>query len=328
MRVTHGIVVGVLAAAVLGGCHVYREDGEDEGVRQDVAAPMVEEAAAPGETFDSAEAAEGALKDAVAKEDREHLRRIFGPTARELVSGDPVADKRNFEQFSKRVSEETRIEMKGDGSAVVLIGNEEWPFPIPLAKNEQGKWFFDTQAGKSEILARRIGKNELDAIDVMKAYVQAQREYASKDRDGDEVLEYAQRLVSRPGQKDGLYWESGEANDQSPFGPLTAEAGLEGYGPVRGGRRSPTPYHGYVYHVLRAQGSHAPGGAYSYVINGNMIAGFALIASPAEYGQSGVMTFIVNHQGKVYQRDFGARTRTVFETMTAYDPGEGWELVK
>jgi hypothetical protein len=327
MRAKQGIVMGALAGLLLAGCQAAYEDaGVVEG--RNVAPPVTETAPEPGEVFDSAETAVAALKDAVAKEDHDQLRRIFGPTLQQLTSGDPVADKRNFEQFSKRVTEKARIEMKGDGSAVLLIGKEEWPFPIPLAKDAQGKWYFDTQAGKSEILARRIGKNELDAIDVMRAYVQAQREYASKDRDGDQVLEYAQRLVSHPGQKDGLYWESSDPNDQSPFGPLTAEAGLEGYGPVSGSRRTPTPYHGYVYHVLKAQGAHAPGGAYNYVINGNMIAGFALVASPAEYGKSGVMTFIVNHQGKVYQRDFGAQTPSVFQTMTTYDPGEGWELVK
>jgi len=280
----------------------------------------------PQETFDTPEAAVGALKDAVSNPDKDEIHHIFGPALKELVSGDTVEDKNNFHAFAEKAKEKTRIEMKSDSLANLYIGKDDYPFAIPLAKNAEGKWYFDTEAGKTEILARRIGRNELDTIAFMHAYVEAQREYASKDHDGSGVLKYAQRLVSSPGKKDGLYYPSSDANDQSPFGPLAADAALEGYGPVSGSRKNPKPYHGYLFHILKAQGASAPGGAYSYVINGNMIAGFGLAASPAEYGQSGIMTFIVNHQGKIYQKDLGPKTPP--GSVTIYNPDSTWALVK
>jgi hypothetical protein len=206
------------------------------------------------------------------------------------------------------------------------VGPDGWPFPVPIVKNGSS-WFFDTAAGKEELLNRRIGRNELDVLKAMRAYVEAQREYASKDRNGDEVLQYAQRLASSPGKKDGLYWPLDLDGEMSPLGPLVAEAQTEGYHPqVKGQEQTRAPFHGYYFKILTQQGSNAPGGKYSYIINGRMIAGFALIAWPAEYGTSGVMTFIVNQQGRVYQRDLGDKTDELAPTMNTYDPGTGWAL--
>jgi hypothetical protein len=280
------------------------------------------------ETFDSPDAASQALVDAVNNPEKGSMTKIFGPELKELISGDPVQDKNNYHLFAERAKEKTRLQKKDDNTCVLYIGQQEWPFAIPIAKRPDGKWFFDTDAGKSEILARRIGANELAAIGVCHAYVQAQQEYAAKDHDGSEILKYAQRLVSTPGKKDGLFWPSADGSDQSPFGPLAADASMEGYAPISGARKDPQPYHGYYFHVLKAQGKSARGGDYSYVINGNMIAGFALVAAPAEYGQSGIMTFIISHHGKIYQKDFGDHTLENFRTMTEYNPDSTWTLVK
>jgi hypothetical protein len=191
---------------------------------------------------------------------------------------------------------------------------------------KDGRWFFDTAAGKDEIINRRVGENELTVIGVCRTYVTAQREYASEDRDDSGVLKYAQNLKSTPGQKDGLYWEPAAGEELSPFGPLVASARAEGYGPRKEGE-APQPFHGYLFRILTAQGRHAPGGQYNYTINGNMIAGFALVAHPARWGDSGIMTFIINQQGKVYQRNLGPDTDAKVAAMTAFDPEEGWTLV-
>ena len=206
------------------------------------------------------------------------------------------------------------------------VGTNSWPFPVPIVKKD-GRWFFDTEAGKEEIFRRRIGKNELATLEVMRAYVDAQREYASRDRNGDEVLEYAQRLASTPGAKDGLYWPPDLDGEISPLGPLVAQAQGEGYrmaGKAQDATRE--PFHGYFFKILTRQGKHAPGGKYDYVINGHMIGGFALVAWPAEYGESGIMTFIVNQQGRVYQRDLGPKTDKLAAAMKAYDPASGWAV--
>ena len=195
-------------------------------------------------------------------------------------------------------------------------------------KTKDGKWYFDTVAGETEILARRIGANELDAIALCHTYVDAQREYASADRDGTGVLKYAQRLKSKDGAKDGLYWANEKDAGVSPFGPFIAEATEEGYAPISGSHKSPTAYHGYYFHVLKEQGPAAPGGAYSYLINDNMIAGFALVAYPAEYGKSGIMSFIVSHNGKVYQQDLGKQTDALGQAMKVYNPDKNWTPVK
>ncbi|HWX20532.1 MAG TPA: DUF2950 domain-containing protein, partial [Candidatus Binatia bacterium] len=207
-------------------------------------------------------------------------------------------------------------------------GADAWPFPIPLAKAD-GQWRFDTEAGRQEVLNRRVGGNELGALSVCRAYLEAQREYAAKDRDGDEVLEYAQRLRSTPGKHDGLYWPLRAGDEQSPLGPLIAAARVEGYRrQARIMTDEPSPYHGYYFKILTKQGKHAPGGKYDYIINGHMIGGFALAAWPAEWGNSGVMSFIVNQQGKIYEKNLGPKTAMLAKAMTRYEPDRTWSLVK
>jgi hypothetical protein len=208
---------------------------------------------------------------------------------------------------------------------VLEVGTNAWPFPIPLVRTTNG-WQFDTQAGVEELLNRRIGRNELDVLGVMRAYVDAQREYASRDRDGDNVLEYAQKIRSSPGKTDGLYWPPELNGEVSPLGPWVAQAQSEGYlSEPRAADAGPQPFHGYLFKILTRQGKHAPGGKYNYIINGNMIGGFALAAWPARYGDSGVMTFIVNQQGRVYQKDLGERTARIVKGMSAYDPDTSWQ---
>jgi hypothetical protein len=206
------------------------------------------------------------------------------------------------------------------------VGSDEWPFPIPIVKAGNG-WRFDTGAGKQEILARRVGGNELKAIQVCLAYVDAQKEYAMKKaRQGEGLLEYAQKFVSTPGKQDGLYWEAGEGQEQSPIGPLFSAARDQGYSGKPLGEE-PEPYHGYFYRILTAQGKNAPGGAQDYVVGGKMIGGFALIAYPAHYGASGVMTFIVNHDGVVYQKKLGKDTKKAAQAMKAFNPDKTWTRV-
>jgi hypothetical protein len=207
---------------------------------------------------------------------------------------------------------------------VLEVGTNSWPFPIPIVR-QNGRWLFDTKAGEEELLNRRIGKNELATLQVMRGYVEAQREYASRDRDGDEVLEYAQKLRSSPGMKDGLYWSPDLDGEISPFGPFVAYAQGKGYGLASTSEDEvPGPFHGYYFKILTRQGKHAPGGKYDYIINGNMIGGFALVAWPASYEDSGVMTFIVSQQGVVYQKDLGAKTSKLASALKAYDPDSSW----
>jgi hypothetical protein len=203
---------------------------------------------------------------------------------------------------------------------VLVYGDDDFPFAIPIVKKGE-QWHFDTDAGRSEILARRIGRNELATIQVCLAYVDAQREYGSTDRDGDGLFEYAQKFRSTPGKEDGLYWPSEPGQPESPLGELVADARSEGYA----GKPQGSPYHGYLFKLLKAQGPHAEGGAYDYVVRGNMIGGFALVAYPAQYGVSGIMTFVVNHDGVVYSKDLGPNTTKLAAAMTRYDPDSSWK---
>jgi hypothetical protein len=224
------------------------------------------------------------------------------------------------------LGETNRLVHEGEGKYVLEVGHDFWPFPIPIVKRG-GQWFFDLEAGKQELLNRRIGRNELSTLESVRAYVEAQREYARRDRTGDEVLEYAQRLMSTPGTKDGLYWPANLDGAISPLGPLVGQAQNEGYRvKSKGDGTERTPFHGYYFKVLTRQGKHAPGGKYNYIINGHMIGGFALVAWPAEYGDSGIMTFIVNQQGRVYQKDLGPKTESIASRMDRYDPDSTWTL--
>jgi hypothetical protein len=276
--------------------------------------------------FESPEAALAALTSAARDKDTNAVHAIFGPAGHELVSPDVVQASEGFNLFVKHLSEKAKLVRESDASEILEIGADGWPFPIPLVKNSDGKWFFDTAAGKEEILNRRIGADELGAIDVCHAYVSAQQEYASKDRNNDDVLEYAQNLFSTPGTHDGLYWPARAVTDEvSPLGPLIAQARDEGYHHRTGLLTDDqTPYHGYYFRILTRQGKNAPGGKYDYIINGRMIAGFALIAWPAEWGNTGVMTFIVNQQGKVYQKNLGAETASKAKHITTYNPDATW----
>ncbi len=278
----------------------------------------------PQKTFSSPERAVGSLIAAVKAEDIQLLLAIFGPGSRHIIlSGDPVEDQKGREWFVKHYEEKNRLE-EASGKVTLHVGGDDWPFPIPIVK-AGNSWRFDTAAGKQEILARRIGGNELKAIQVCLAYVDAQREYAMrKARQGAGLLEYAQKFVSTPGKQDGLYWEA-EGQGQSPIGPLFAAARDQGYGKPLG--EEPEPYHGYLYRILTAQGKNAPGGAQDYVVGGKMIGGFALIAYPAHYGASGVMTFIVNHDGVVYQKNFGKDTNKTVQTIKVFDPDKTWTRV-
>jgi hypothetical protein len=271
-------------------------------------------------------AALSALVEAVGKDDKTAMLAILGSDAEEVVSsGDEVEDAGARKRFVASAHERTRFETLDQGHAVAHLGKDDWPFPIPLVKDAEG-WRFDTAAGKDELLNRRIGRNELAAIAVAREFVDAQREYASKDR-GDGVGVYAQRLLSTPGKRDGLYWEDPAGNDESPMGPLVAKADAEGYA-VQQSAGTPQVYHGYFFRLLTGQGEHAPGGARSYVKDGRMTGGFALVAWPAEPGNSGVMTFIVGPQGIVFEKNLGAQTAELAKAMTTFDPDPAWTPVR
>ena len=280
--------------------------------------------AADQETFASPQDAVNALVTSAENHNTNAMHAIFGPEGHQLVSPDAVQAAQAYQMFVKRLSEKVELTTNSDASISLEIGNDAWPFPIPLV-NQDGQWHFDTAAGKQEILRRRIGMDELGAIDVCRAYVEAQREYASQDQTGDGVLAYAQHLRSDTGTRDGLYWPARPGEPLSPLGPLIAAARGEGYQhTARMLNAQAAPYHGYYFKVLTRQGRHAAGGKYNYIINGHMIAGFALVAWPAEWKNTGVMTFIVNQQGKVYQRDLGPNTGKIASRMTAFDPDSKW----
>jgi DUF2950 family protein len=286
---------------------------------------MSSAALAQQKTFASPEEAVKAAIAAAKSDNDKELLAIFGTQAKEILfSGDPVADKERRAEFLAAYDEQNRLATEGE-SATLIVGKQEWPFPVPVVKKGQS-WVFDTAKGKEEVLNRRIGENELFTIQVMLAIVDAEREYAIKDRDRDGLLEYAQKLVSDPGKKNGLYWEATQGEPQSPLGPIMTRVRGEGY--QAKGSATPVPYHGYYYRILTAQGKDAPGGAYSYMVKGRMIGGFAVIAYPAEYGNSGVMTFIVNHDGKVFQKNLGQNTASMAASMKEYNPDKTWSEVQ
>lgn len=257
--------------------------------------------------------------------DEKALLAILGAEGEDLIhSGDPVADENAGERFAADYETAHQLVPSDDGERLWLeIGTDRWPFPIPLAKEADG-WRFDTRAGKEEILARRIGRNELAAIEACRAYADAQREYYATNPQGDALLQFAQKIGSTPGKKDGLYWDTKAGEAPSPLGPLIATARGEGYA-APGSK--PQPYHGYLYKILTAQGRHARGGSYSYMARGRMIGGFALVAFPAEWDNSGVMTFIVNQDGVVYQKDLGPQTASLAPAIRAFDPDDTWTRV-
>lgn len=286
-------------------------------------APLVYAAEPSQTTFDSPQAGAAALAAAVESNDAKTLRAILGAHGDNLISsGDPVADAKSRAAFTSSYRESYEIEMTGEALATLVIGKDRWPLPIPLAR-ANGKWYFNTEKGEREILDRRIGHNELATIQTCLAIIDAQREYVAKDQDRNGVLEYAGKFVSTPGMHNGLYWEQKPGEPPSPLGPLLAAAAKGGYGSAN--PLTSAPYHGYYYRMLTQQGKDAPGGAYDYLVRGKLIGGFAVVAYPARYGASGVMTFIVNHDGVVYQKDLGKNTAVIAAAMTAFNPDPSWK---
>lgn len=280
--------------------------------------------AAEQRTFATPEAAVDALLAALKANDEAALLDIFGDKHKELVvTGDPAYDSANRAMAAENLAAYRVLDDRGADRRVLLMGVEAWPLPIPLVRAGSA-WRFATEEGISELLNRRIGRNENNAIYVLRAYLDAQREYASIDRDGDGVRQYAQKLASTAGKRDGLYWPADPAKgeEESPFGPLIAASAA-----YLKGHKEGDAYRGYHFRILTRQGKNAAGGAYNYVINGRMIAGFAMVAFPAEYGETGVMTFVVNHNGKVYQKDLGKNSAKIGAAMTSFDPGPGWQEV-
>ncbi len=281
-------------------------------------------AGAEQETFANPQQAVDSLVTAVRTSNKRELLRILGPQGAKLIfSGDRVADRQGREEFVSAYDEAHQIEQKAGDKATLVIGKDAWPFPIPVVR-QNSVWRFDTAAGAQEILNRRIGRNELNVIQVCRAYVDAQREYFAKKREGNGVREYARRFKSSPGKHDGLYWAVKPGEEESPFGPLVASATAEGYGGVhKKGRRS--PYHGYYYRILKRQGKNAPGGAKDYIVDGHMTGGFALLAFPAKWGDSGIMTFIVNQDGIVFEKNLGPDTAQIAPKITEFNPDLSWK---
>jgi hypothetical protein len=296
-----------------------------------VAALLLAIAVSPGyaagkmkrQTFASPDAAFVTMVAAVKAADSEKLAAIFGPKSKDIYTADQ-ADEKKRERFVQAYEEKHRLETIGRNKVILHVGNNDWPWPVPVVKKGHG-WRFDTEVGIKEIAARRIGHNEVSAVQVCLAYVDTQLEYA-KEHTANGLAEYAQKMISDPGQKNGLLWESKDGERPSPLGPLLAAACKAGKKERPAGIEL-RPYHGYFYKILKSQGKDAPGGAYDYVVDGKMIGGFALVAYPAEYGTSGVTTFIVNQQGVVYEKDMGKDTGKLAEAMTSFNPDSTWKKV-
>jgi hypothetical protein len=299
-----GLAVSVVLAAWVSGCATLGLSQRDFATPDQAAAELVEAARA---------------------DDPHRQLEVLGPDGEKLVkSGDPVADHEGRQRFVKAYDAAHHIESLSADTATLVIGPENWPMPIPLVKSGD-RWRFDTAAAVQKILDRRVGRNELNVIEVCRAYVVAQREYASVDRLGDGLHEYARHFRSRPGRHDGLYWESAPGEEESPLGPLVVKAGAEGYEEESGFHRA--PYHGYYYKILKRQGAHAAGGTKDYVVDGHMTRGFALLAFPARWGDSGIMTFIVNQNGIVFQKNLGPDTESAAHAIDEYDPDSSWTVV-
>lgn len=304
-----GILLGAATALLLTGCMAEQATYNDQT------------------TFQTADGAVRALDEAAGNGDLDRLQSIFGPASREVLSsGDPVADRHNREVFAVAMEQGWTLERIDSNSRELVVGHEEWPFPIPLVKDSRG-WWFDTKAGTQEVLARRIGRNELAAIGVLRTYAIAQREYASQGHDGRPAGIYAHQIRSDPGRRNGLYWKVSSPDEEpSPLGEFAAQAAKEGY--VGDSEEGSRPYCGYFYRILKAQGADAPGGAMSYVVNGQLTRGFAMIAYPAEYLNSGIMTFIVGPDGVVFESDLGPDTVTVAGSISEYNPDATWQVVE
>jgi hypothetical protein len=289
-----------------------------------VAAVLIAVISAPAQQrFKTAEEAADALVAAARAGDRDAVMNVLGPGSAQIVSsGDPVADANGRQEFLAAYDAGHRVVTESGKPATLVIGESDWPFPIPIVAKD-GEWQFDAAAGREELLARRIGRNELATIQAVLAYYDAQNEFAEMRKDKNGMPIYAQQIISSPNQKDGLYWPAAEGQEESPLGEAVAAATGQGY--RVGGPRA--PYHGYYYKILTRQGPTAPGGAIDYVVRGSMIGGFALVAYPAEYGNSGVMTFLVNHKGDVLEKDLGQGTAKIAAGMTSFNPDDTWKRV-
>lgn len=278
-------------------------------------------------TFSSPDEASSAVYTAAKSGDGQALIAIFGPNATDLIiSGDPVQDKAGRDKFAAQYDEMHRWGKLTNGGKVLTVGAENYPFPFSLMKNSSGQWYFDTPSAKEEILARRIGGNELATIDVLNAMSDAQIEYFSQTHDGNSVYQFSQKFVSDEGKQNGLYWKAAQDQPESPLGPLAAEASADGYG--GSSKSAPQPFHGYFYRMITKQGSHAAGGAKDYVVNGNMTGGFGILAYPAEYRNSGVMTLMINQDGAVYEKDLGTQTVDLAKAITEFNPDDTWKPVE
>jgi hypothetical protein len=279
------------------------------------------------EAFASPENAGQAVYAAAKAGSSDTLLAIFGPEAKDLIfSGDPVQDKTGLDSFTSRYDEMHRWGKLANGGMVLDIGAENYPFPFALLKNSSGQWYFDTGSAKQEILARRIGGNELATVDVLNAMADAQAEYFSQTHDDSHMRQYAQKFISDDGKQNGLYWKPADENQpESPLGPLAAYASAEGYS---GNTQAPQPFHGYFYRMLTKQGESAHGGAKEYVVNGAMTGGFAILAYPADYGNSGVMSFLINQDGVVFENNLGESTTDVAKAITAFNPDDTWKPVE
>lgn len=280
-------------------------------------------AAVSAKMFDTPQQAADELVDAAQKFDVRALELIFGPDGDDIVlSGEYPQDRQRAADFAAEAREKKSVSVdpKKGNRAFLLVGNEDWPFPVPLRKSGE-KWYFDAKAGRQELLNRRVGANELDAIDICRGYVEAQHEYALQPREGFDVNQYAQRIISSPGKQDGLAWQNPDGSWGGPIGEKIAQAIEQGYSP------GAEPYHGYFFKILKGQGPAAPFGQLDYVVKGLMIGGFALVAAPAEYGETGVKTFIVSHDGVVFEKDFGPGTLSEFTKMEFFNPDKSWTPV-
>jgi len=322
-----GRVVAGAALAVSIGLFPGVAAGQSSGQQpppaaRNVTARRTASAPAAQQTFPTAAEASQALVTAVQNDDQQALLKLLGPDAKDLISsGDETEDKNDREQFVQKYQQMHRLVKEPDGSTTLYIGAENWPTPIPLMHSAAG-WYFDTAAGKKEILYRRIGKNELAAIVVCHQLVDAEKEYYGQPHDGGPDHQYAQKISSDPGKHNGLYWEAASGEPESPIGPLIASAATEGYS--SDAMQQLQPFQGYYFRLLKAQGPSASGAARSYIVNGMMTGGFAFLAYPAEYRSSGVMTFIVNQNGIVYEKDLGPRTAELVKSMTRFAPDPTW----
>lgn len=286
-------------------------------------APAVLAVDMPQKVFAAPAEAVQALVAAVSSGKAEEMAAVLGPGSRELLSsGDEVADRRGREKFLQAYGQGHTLQQQSPDRMILVLGSRNWPLPIPLVRKGDG-WIFDAQEGKQEILNRRIGRNELRVIEVFHAYVEAQHEYATGDYRGGGLVEFAQQLTSSPGQRNGLYWEARPGERESPFGPLIARAARKGYTGA-----DLDPFHGYYFKTLKGQGNYATGGAYGYMVKDRMLLGFALIAYPAEYGNSGIMTFMVNQEGSIYQKNLGENTKRLAEETELFDPDPTWRRVE